>query len=189
MELGFKPLRGDLLARRAHPDFPTRPQGLGSCFGIRFFHKVLVPLEEDKAMRPLTSWLLNGLQGSQSPPPSDPSWKKRNSPLMPYPLPISCPNSSSSTQYWPPFSPIAAGLPFQRLSYFDVIIYVLIGKDLDAGKDWSQEEKGVTEDQMVGWHHWLNGMSLSKLKERVKDKEAWQAAVHGVAKSQTRLSH
>ena len=32
----------------------------------------------------------------------------------------------------------------------------LIGKDSDAGKDWGQE-KGVTEDEMVGWHHWLNG--------------------------------
>ena len=33
----------------------------------------------------------------------------------------------------------------------------LIGKDSDAGKDWGQEEKGVIEDEMVGWHHWLNG--------------------------------
>ena len=33
----------------------------------------------------------------------------------------------------------------------------LIGKDPDAGKDWEQEEKGVTEDEMVGWHNWLNG--------------------------------
>ena len=33
----------------------------------------------------------------------------------------------------------------------------LIGKDPDAGNDWGQEEKGVTEDEMVGWHHWLNG--------------------------------
>ena len=33
----------------------------------------------------------------------------------------------------------------------------LIGKDPDAGKDWQQEEKGVTEDERVGWHHWLNG--------------------------------
>ena len=31
----------------------------------------------------------------------------------------------------------------------------LIGKNLDAGKDWRQEEKGMTEDEMVGWHHWL----------------------------------
>ena len=33
----------------------------------------------------------------------------------------------------------------------------LIWKDLDAGKDWRQEEKGMTEDEMVGWHHWLDG--------------------------------
>ena len=33
----------------------------------------------------------------------------------------------------------------------------LIGKDPDAGKDGSQEEKGMTEDEMVGWHHWLDG--------------------------------
>jgi len=33
----------------------------------------------------------------------------------------------------------------------------LTGKDLDARKDWGQEDKGVTEDEMVGWHHWLNG--------------------------------
>ena len=33
----------------------------------------------------------------------------------------------------------------------------LIGKDLDAGKDWGQEEKGTTEDEMAGWHHWLDG--------------------------------
>ena len=32
----------------------------------------------------------------------------------------------------------------------------LIGKDPDAGKDWRREEKGMTEDEMVGWHHWLN---------------------------------
>ena len=33
----------------------------------------------------------------------------------------------------------------------------LIGKDPDAGKDWGQEEKGMTEDEIVRWHHWLNG--------------------------------
>ena len=33
----------------------------------------------------------------------------------------------------------------------------LIGKDPDAERDWEQEEKGTTEDEMVGWHHWLNG--------------------------------
>ena len=33
----------------------------------------------------------------------------------------------------------------------------LIGKDLDAGKHWGQEKKGATEDETIGWHHWLNG--------------------------------
>ena len=39
----------------------------------------------------------------------------------------------------------------------------LISKDFDAGKDWGQEEKGMTEDEMVGWHHQLNGHGLGRL--------------------------
>ena len=64
----------------------------------------------------------------------------------------------------------------------------LIGKDPDAEKDWRQEEKGTTEDKMVGWHHWLNDVSLSKLQKVVKDREAWHAAIYRVAKSWTWLS-
>ena len=64
----------------------------------------------------------------------------------------------------------------------------LIGKDSDAGRDWGQEEKGTTEDEMVGWHHWLSGHESEWTPGVGDGREAWRAAVHGVAKSQTRLS-
>ena len=60
----------------------------------------------------------------------------------------------------------------------------LTGKDPDAEKDWEQEEKQIAEDDMVGWHHWLMNVSLSKLYVIVKDREAWCIAFYGVAKSQ-----
>ena len=78
----------------------------------------------------------------------------------------------------------------------------LSGKDRDVGKDWRQEEKGMTEHEVAGWHEgrrrrgwrrmrWLDGiidsmnMSLSKLREIVKNRKAWSAAVHWVTESQT----
>ena len=42
-------------------------------------------------------------------------------------------------------------------SYFLSSYALLFGKDSDAERDWGQEEKGTTEDEMAGWHHWLNG--------------------------------
>ena len=54
-------------------------------------------------------------------------------------------------------------------------------------RDWGQEEKGMTEDEMAGWHHRLDGHEF-ELREFVMDRETWRAAIHGVAKSQTRLS-
>ena len=46
----------------------------------------------------------------------------------------------------------------------------------------------MTEDEMAGWHHQLDGHEFSKLWEFVIDREAWRAAIHEVVKSQTRLT-
>ena len=58
----------------------------------------------------------------------------------------------------------------------------LIGKDPDAGKDGRQKEKGASEDEMVGWHHRLNGHELEKT---LGDGEDWHAAVHGITELET----
>ena len=62
----------------------------------------------------------------------------------------------------------------------------LIGKDSDAGRDWGQEQKGTTEDEMADGITDLMHMSLGELRELVR--EAWRAVIHGVAKSWTWLN-
>ena len=63
----------------------------------------------------------------------------------------------------------------------------LIRKDPDAGKDWRQEEKRTTENEMVGWHHWLDGHEFEKALG-VGDGQGSLACFHRVAKCQTWLS-
>ena len=63
-----------------------------------------------------------------------------------------------------------------KLHYFGHLIFP------DAGKDWRQVEKGTTEDEMIGWHHWLDGHEFEQAPELVMDREAWGAAIHGVSK-------
>ena len=69
-----------------------------------------------------------------------------------------------------------------KLQYFG---HLMRRVDSEAGRDWGQEEKGMTEDEMAGWHHQLDGHELGKLQELVLD---CSAVIHGVGKSCTRLN-
>ena len=63
----------------------------------------------------------------------------------------------------------------------------LSGKDLDAGKDWRQEE-GMTEDEMIGWHHWLNGHKFEQAPGTGDEQGTLVCCNPWVTKSQTWLS-
>ena len=58
-------------------------------------------------------------------------------------------------------------------------------KDPDVQKDWRQEEKGTTENEMVGWYHRLNGHEVEQALGDGEGQGSWRAADHGIIKSQT----
>ena len=59
-------------------------------------------------------------------------------------------------------------------------------KNHDVGKYWGQEENGATEDEMVGWHHWLKGCEFKQTLGDSEGQEGWQGAVHDASKTQTK---
>ena len=80
-------------------------------------------------------------------------------------------NQSILMEICPEYSLEGLMLKLQYFGHLDAKS-CLIGKDPDAGKDWRWEEKGTTEDETAGWHHWLNGHESEQTRETVKDREA-----------------
>ena len=73
-----------------------------------------------------------------------------------------------------------------KLQYFD---YLMWRADSDAGKDWRQKEKGMTENEMVGWHYQLSGREFEQAPGDDEGQRSLHAAVHGVTRRRTRLSN
>ena len=71
-----------------------------------------------------------------------------------------------------------------KLQYFGHLMQ-RVGKDSDAGRDWGQEEKGTTEDEMAGWHHRLNGHEFGSTVGAGDGQGGLECCIHGITKSQT----
>ena len=87
-----------------------------------------------------------------------------------------------------PWCSLAGMMLKLKLQYCGHFMQRLIGKDSDTGRDGGQEEMGTTEDEMAGWHHRLDGCESERTPGDGDGHETWHAAIHGITKSQTRLS-
>ena len=77
-----------------------------------------------------------------------------------------------------------------KLQYLGHLVWRVnsLEKTLMLGKIEGRKRRG-RQDEMVGWHHRLNGYEFEQTQETVKDRGAWRASVHGVTKGQTQLSN
>ena len=96
-----------------------------------------------------------------------------------HPLPGAC----FSWKHFPTFMKTATVYPINAAAK-----NWLIGKDPDAGKDWRQEEKGTTEDEMIGWHHRLDGHEFEQAPGVCDGQGSLMCCSPWVAKSRTWLS-
>ena len=106
--------------------------------------------------------------------------------LLRVPRAVRRPNGSILKEISPKYS--LEGLMLKlKLQYFGHLMHTLhhwfIEKDPDAGKDWRQEEKGMIEDEMIGWPYQLNEREFKQARKLVMDREAWHVAASGVAES------
>ena len=98
-----------------------------------------------------------------------------------------CPASFCTSRPNLPVTPGISWLPTFAFQY--PTMSWLIWKDPDAGEDWGQEEKGTTEDEMVGWHHRLDGHGFGWTLGVGDGQGGLACCIHGVAKSRTWLSN
>ena len=105
------------------------------------------------------TWLCSGREGRESLGSTPWFWCS----FLPWASPTEHLLSPSRSQHFP----VSPAFPLNHLWCLGTgsCFYLLLPPHPDAGKDWGQEEKGLTEDEMVGWHHWLHEREFEQTPE------------------------